>query len=537
MRKVVVLLGAAMRKENAYFITTAIDYTNAAPHIGHAYEKVLADTLARYHRLAGRPVFFLTGVDQHGQKVQQSAEKEGKSPREFAAGITARFRALWDMLDVRPDGWAETSDPRHARAVQGVLRKLCNDGELYKATHTGFYSVRQEQFLTDKERGPDGEFGPEWGEVVELAEENWYFKLSHHRQWLLEFLRKTPGFVTPSFRQAELMNAVEKLSGDLCISRPKTRLDWGIELPFDRDYVTYVWFDALLNYVTFIGYGKAAGDDSLPEFEDWWPCNAHVIGKDILVPAHGIYWPIMLHAMGVPDEKMPRLLVHGWWNVAGTKMSKSLGNMVDPAALVEKFGVSALRYYLMRDIATGQDADFSLERLVERYNADLANDLGNLLNRSLSMIRRYRAGVIRRGGSGDPRIATLLAKAGEAACAYVGHMESSLPQAALEAVIGLASECNGFIEATAPWKLAKDASAAPLLDDVLHTLAECMRRIAILLEPVLPEASKNILAQINWRPQPSDALTARLEDELPDGHLVGEPLPLFPRIESAAADV
>lgn len=526
-----------MRRENAYYITTAIDYTNAAPHIGHAYEKVLADTLARYHRLAGRPVFFLTGVDQHGQKVQQSAQREGKEPCEFAAGVTKKFRALWEMLDVRPDGWAETSDPRHAHAVQGVLMKLCDEGELYKATHTGFYSVRQEQFLTDKERGPDGEFGPEWGEVVELAEENWYFKLSRHRDWLLNFLKKTPEFVTPAFRQNELVHAVEKLSGDLCISRPKSRLDWGIELPFDRDYVTYVWFDALLNYVTFLGYGKADGDDSLPNFDEWWPCDAHVIGKDILVPAHGVYWPIMLHAMGVPDERMPRLLVHGWWNVSGAKMSKSLGNIVDPAALAEKFGVSALRYYLMRDIATGQDADFSLDRLIDRYNADLANDLGNLLNRSLSMAKRYRNGAIRRGKSGDPRVANLLSKAGETACAYIGHMNASQPHAALEAVLSLASECNGFVESTAPWKLAKEPGAAAMLDDVLHTLAECLRRIALLLTPVLPEASRQIQAQLDWRPPGDMPLAALLEDTLPDGHVLGTPSPLFPRIEKESASV
>lgn len=520
-----------MRKEKAYFITTAIDYTNAAPHIGHAYEKVLADTLARYHRLNGQPVFFLTGVDQHGQKVKQSAEREGMTPAEFAATVTAKFRALWDALDVQPDGWAETSDPRHAHAVQAILQKLCDEGELYKATHTGFYSIRQEQFLTDKERGPDGEFGAEWGEVVELAEENWYFKLSQHRDWLLAFLQKTPGFVTPAFRQAELINAVEKLSGDLCISRPKSRLDWGIELPFDRDYVTYVWFDALLNYATFIGYGKAAGDSSLPEFDDWWPCDAQVIGKDILVPAHGVYWPIMLHAMGLPDEKMPRLLVHGWWNVAGAKMSKSLGNIVDPAALVAKFGSSALRYYLMRDIATGQDADFSLERLVERYNSDLANDLGNLLNRSLSMARRYREGIVRRGGSNDSRITSLLAKTGEAACAYVGHMEAAMPQAALEAVFGLVSDLNGFIEASAPWKLAKESSSEALLDDVLYTLAECLRRIALLLEPVIPIASREMLHQLGWQPSPQSTLSDRLSNMLADGHPLGSPTPLFPRIE------
>ncbi len=278
---------------------------------------------------------------------------------------------------------------------------LFEEGQIYKDKQAGYYSVRQEQFLTDKERGPDGEFGPEWGEIEFREEENYYFKLSQHKDWLLRYLDNRADAVIPDFRQKELRNAVEKISdnrqsgSDLCISRPKSRLDWGIELPFDKDFVTYVWFDALTNYISFAGYDPSLSTfNSQPStFRDKWPA-LQIIGKDILVPAHGIYWLIMLHAIGFPDDQMPQLLVHGWWNIGGAKMSKSVGNIVDPFVLADKYGADALRYYLMSDIATGKDADFSEERLVERYNADLANSLGNLLNRTLDNDREYRDGKL-----------------------------------------------------------------------------------------------------------------------------------------------
>jgi methionyl-tRNA synthetase len=357
-----------------FSITTAIDYTNSAPHIGHAYEKVLAAVLARYHRLKGEQVFFLTGVDQHGQKVQQSAAKAGVAPADFVKDITQKFIDLWKKLEVQYDEWAETINPRHQKVVQGMLQRLFDEGQIYKDKQEGFYSVRQEQFLTDKERGPDGEFGPEWGQVEHREEENYYFKLSQHKEWLLRYLANRKDAVMPDVRQTELKNAVEKLGGDLCISRPKSRLDWGIELPFDKDFVTYVWFDALTNYISFSGYDPSLSTfDSQPAtFRDRWPA-VQVIGKDILIPAHGIYWLIMLHAIGFSDMEMPQLLVHGWWNISGAKMSKSEGNVVDPEELADKYSAEAVRYYLMSDIATGKDADFSEGRLITRYNTELAN--------------------------------------------------------------------------------------------------------------------------------------------------------------------
>ena len=346
-----------------FFITTAIDYTNGAPHIGHAYEKVLADVIARYRRLRGDEVFFLTGVDQHGQKVQQSAEKQGIAPQQFVDEITRKFLALWEKLDIRYDRWAATTDPAHKACVQGILQRLYNEGGLYKARQGGYYSVRQEQFLTDKERNEQGEFGPEWGEVEFREEENYYFKLAEHKDWLLALIDSREDLVTPAFRRGELRNAVEKLTGDLCVSRPKSRLAWGIEFPFDPDFVTYVWFDALVNYISFAGYDPLSTPVAQPAaFRKFWPA-LHVIGKDIMIPAHGVYWPIMLKSLGFADNQIPSLLVHGWWNIAGEKMSKSLGNIVDPDALAEKYGAEALRYYLMSDIATGKDADFSEERL------------------------------------------------------------------------------------------------------------------------------------------------------------------------------
>jgi methionyl-tRNA synthetase len=510
-----------------FFITTAIDYTNSAPHTGHAYEKILADVIARYHRLKGEEVFFLTGVDQHGQKVQRSAEREGVPPEQFVAGVTEQFIALWDKLDVRYDAWAATTDPLHKKCVQGMLQRLFDEGKIYKDKQAGYYSVRQEQFLTDKERGPDGEFGREWGEVEFREEENYYFKLSELKEWLLQFLRLHPNFVSPSFRQTELVNAVEKLAGDLCISRPKSRLSWGIELPFDRDYVNYVWFDALSNYISFIGYdpSRSAISDQPSTFLEKWPA-LHVIGKDIMVPAHGIYWPIMLHALGFPDDQMPALLVHGWWNISGAKMSKSLGNVVDPDVLIEKYGAEALRYYLMSDIVTGKDADFSEQRLIERYNSDLANNLGNLLNRTLNMAHRYRGGKISGRGQGTiPQVS-----------AYCAEMEQSPLHAALERVNAFVVSCNQKIEVKQPWTLAKSDSRAEELDSLLYQLTESLRIIGVLISPVLPKAAHGIFDQLNWKMELSGKEERfRLEDAkwggLPDGHVVGKPVPLFPRIE------
>ncbi|PYK42876.1 MAG: methionine--tRNA ligase [Verrucomicrobia bacterium] len=521
-----------------FFITTAIDYTNSAPHIGHAYEKILADVIARYQRLKGEDVFFLTGVDQHGQKVQQSAEREGVPPEQFVAGVTEQFIALWDKLGVCYDAWAATTDPLHKQCVQAMLQRLFDEGKIYKDKQVGFYSVRQEQFLTDKDRNEAGEFGPEWGEVEQREEENYYFKLNDHKEWLLQFLRAHPNFVSPPFRQTELANAVEKLTGDLCISRPKSRLSWGIELPFDRDYVNYVWFDALSNYISFIGYdpGLSSINDQPSTFRDKWPA-LQVIGKDIMVPAHGIYWPIMLHALGFPDDQMPTLLVHGWWNISGAKMSKSLGNVVDPDALIEKYGAEAVRYYLMSDIAVGKDADFSEERLAGRYKSDLSDNIGNLLNRTLNMAHQFGLAKLSAAGSDRSELSGLAEI--EVPNVYVkckAGFECFRIDDALGMARALSGHCNIVIDALAPWKLRKQQTQIDLLKAILYYLTESLRILAILISPVLPRAAHGIFDQLNWKMELSGKEERfRLEDAkwggLPDGHVVGKPVPLFPRIE------
>ena len=547
-----------------FYITTAIDYTNSPPHIGHAYEKVLADVIARYHRLKGDKVFFLTGVDQHGQKVQQSAAKAGVAPAEFVKGLTQKFVDLWKKLDVKYDDWAETISPLHKKVVQGMLQRLFDAGQIYKDKQSGYYSVRQEQFLTDKERGPDGEFGPEWGQVEFREEENYYFKLSQHKDWLLRYLDNRKNAIIPDFRQTELRNAVERLSGDLCISRPKSRLDWGIELPFDKDFVNYVWFDALSNYISFAGYDPSVSTFNLQpsSFRDRWPA-LQIIGKDILIPAHGIYWLIMLHALGFPDDEMPQLLVHGWWNLGGAKMSKSAGNIVDPNVLADKYSAEAVRYYLVSDIATGKDADFSEERLIERYNADLANNLGNLLNRTLNMAHRYRAGKIRRIAKISPRplasddeyyqiAVEVVLPSGEVfkrGFAPQLDAENLVDEATtdaeefqisdwLQSASYIATGCNQLVDFVAPWKLAKNSANAGLLDDILYSLAASLRVIAILISPVLPKAAHGIFDQLNWKMELSGKEERfSLKDAewggLPDGHVVGKPVPLFPRIEGS----
>lgn len=538
-----------------FFITTAIDYTNGAPHIGHAYEKVLADVLARFQRQNGREVFFLTGVDQHGQKVQQSAEKAGVSPQEYVNAVTGKFRALWEKLGICYDGWSATTDERHKECVRANLQMLWDDKVpgtgrsrwIYKKTQRGFYSVRQEQFLTDKERGPDGEFGPEWQPVEEREEENFYFRLTAHpdldfdpKQWLFDLIdrrsKEENPFVIPDFRVTELRNAVEKLEGDLCISRPALRLQWGIPFPesFGEGFVTYVWFDALVNYITFApGHDpryaeRAAGETNFTRF---WP-PLHVIGKDILIPAHGVYWPIMLKALGFSDAEMPTLLVHGWWNISGAKMSKSLGNVVDPDVLTDKYGASAVRYYLMSDIAMGRDADFSEERLVQRYNVDLANGLGNLVNRTLNMTRKYRDGSPCKA-SLAPDLQSHLAENRQALESYVKKLGASEIQSGLEIMVDVVNRANALVDSSAPWKLAKVPEQADRLDAVLSTLLLSVQMAATMLLPAAPEAASEILRQLVLPPL---ALDTQTTVSLPDGYCCGEPKPVFPRFEFPAPE-
>jgi methionyl-tRNA synthetase len=463
--------------------------------------------------------------------MQRTAEAEGVNVATLAKRNTKKFLALWEKLGVVFDGWAETTDERHKKCVQRILANLHEKGQLYKKTHHGFYSVRQEQYLTEKDRNEAGEFGSEWGEVIALEEENWYFTLSAHAAWLRGVVASGALGVLPEFRRAEVLNAIERAADtDLCISRPKERLRWGIEIPFDPGFVTYVWFDALINYISFAGYLKDDGA-GLPEFDPLWPAKAHVIGKDILVPAHAIYWPCMLHAMGFPDDRMPTLLVHGWWNIRGEKMSKSLGNVVDPDQLADRFGVDALRYYLVRDIVTGKDSDFDPERLVMLFNTELANELGNLLNRALSMTKRFLDADLRESSYSDDECKALRESLEAARTAYFASMDRYEVAAGLKALNAHVVHCNGFAERNKPWELAKDESQADRLAAVLYHLCESCAHLAVLLAPVLPAAAAKIIGQLRAEdlvPNRADDLAWGL---LPAGHQIGKPKPVFPRIE------
>lgn len=514
-----------------FFLTTAIDYPNGRPHIGHAFEKILADVLTRYQRLKGTETFFLTGVDQHGQKMVKTAEAEGVNVATLAKKNTKAFRRLWEKLGVQYDGWAETIDARHQACVQAILTDLKEKGALYKKTYAGFYSVRQEQFLTDRDRNDQGEFGPEWGEVIEIEEENWYFRLSDHADWLRSAVEKDDLKIIPDFRRTEVLNAIERTGDtDLCISRPKNRLSWGIPLPFDPDFVTYVWFDALINYLSFAGYRKT-GENGLPELDDLWPPDLQIIGKDILVPAHAVYWPCMLHAMGFDSSEMPTLLVHGFWNVRGDKMSKSLGNIIDPDELANTFGTDALRYYLCRDMRAGKDSDFDLERLVMLFNTELANDLGNLLNRSINMTRRFCHSSISNTDTTHPEDAALRESLARTTAAYREAMDQCEISPALQAINDHVTHCNGYLERQKPWELKKDESQLDRVGEILSHTAESCAHLAVLLRPVLPEAAAKIFSQLNHEILAELTLDELRWGVLKPGHQTGKPKPVFPRIQ------
>jgi methionyl-tRNA synthetase len=537
-------MAATMGKK--FYLTTAIDYTNGPPHIGHAYEKVLADAMARFVRLTGRPVYFLTGLDQHGQKVQLSAEQAGVPPQQFVREISDKFIALWERLDVKPDGWVETTDPRHTRVVQAILQQLFDAEQIYKKSHRGSYSVRQEQFLSDRDREPDGSWGPHWGLVEDREEENYYFRLSDHAGWLRAFLEENPDYVFPANRHTQLVNAAKEGEGmDLCISRPVSRLSWGIPLPFDPGFVTFVWFDALVNYISFAGYRDPQPDSSgLPSWEELWPCDVHVIGKDILIPAHGIYWPVILHALGFSDEQMPKLLVHGFWNIEGKKFSKSEAVEVepfrvfadfDPNSIADVIGTDGLRYFLLAEMATGQDADLSEERILFRYNKGLADILGNLLNRTLNMARKYLNGVLVASDSDGDLHLNLRTAVNALPWKAIEAMQTWQIHKVLADCLDVARLANEFIDKTAPFKLAKDPANAPAVAAIMRHVVESLAHLSILLGPAMPRTAHRIQAQLAWIVPDNFTLTELKWGLLPDGHTLGEPVPLFPKVLASLA--
>ena len=517
-----------MAMDNTHFyVTTPIYYVNDKPHIGHAYTTILADVLARYHRLLGVPTWFLTGTDEHGQKVQRAAAENGITPREHCDRTVVRFLDLWEKLDITHDDFIRTTEERHIHVVQSILKDLYDRGEIYADDYEGWYCVPCERFFTEKDLVENA--CPECGRAVErLVERNYFFRMSRYRDWLIDYIQTHPTFILPEHRRQETLGFLRKPLGDLCISRPKERLAWGIELPFDRDYVTYVWFDALINYVSAIGYGSDAA-----ELTQWWPASIQLIGKDILT-THTVYWPTMLKAMGLP---MPEtIFAHGWWLVGKDKMSKSLGNVVNPMDMAERYGPDAFRYFLMAEMALGQDASFTQQAFTKRYNSDLANDLGNLASRVLKMISRHFDGRIPpRPDPGDADRAIR-----EAALSAAREMEGVLRNMQLDRgmarVMAAVREGNRYFEQSAPWKLT-DPADRPGLAAVLYNAAECLRIVSGLLYPVMPERMGSLRQALGI---PTEAVEPSLERLEEWGGLVpGSPCAsikaLFPRIDVRAA--
>ncbi len=512
----------------SFYITTPIYYVNDKPHIGHAYTTILADVLAQYHRLLGRPVHFLTGTDEHGLKVKQAAEKAGVSPQQQADRTVVRFQEAWKKLEVTHDDFIRTTEPRHTKVVQDILQDLFDRDEIYRADYDGWYDVTSETFITEKELQDRG--GPEaQPNVTRITETNYFFRMGKYQEWLIDYIEQNPGFIQPEFRRNETLGFLRKPLQDLCISRPKSRMDWGIELPFDPDFVTYVWFDALVNYISAIGYRR---DEA--QFGRWWPASYHLIGKDILT-THTVYWPTMLKAMGLP---MPQcVFAHGWWLSGASKMSKSLGNVVNPLDMADKYGVDAFRYFLIAEMTLGQDASFTEESFIKRYNADLANDLGNLLSRLLNMVHRFGDGAIPAGRTDCPEgdAAELWAGVQRA----VGKLEESIVAMWLDAGLGevLAAirSINRFIEQQKPWSQAKAEDKAPL-QRTLYAAAEALRVCSGLLYPVMPAKMAELREALGLRREKPDQSLLKTWGILEPGSPTQQIPPLFPRVEMPSAE-
>ncbi len=506
-----------------FYITTPIYYVNDKPHIGHAYTTILADVLARYQRLMGENVYFLTGTDEHGQKVQKAADAQGMTPQQQCDSTVVRFQELWKRLEITNDDFIRTTESRHKEIVQKVLQDLFEQDLIYRDEYQGHYCVPCERFFTEKDL-LEGNLCPECKRAVEpIIESNYFFRMSRYQDWLIDYIKTHPNFIQPAFRANETLGFLKQPLGDLCISRPKSRLSWGIELPFDTDYVCYVWFDALLNYISAIGYGS---DDE--KFKKWWPCAYHLIGKDILT-THTVYWPTMLKAMGLP---MPEsIFAHGWWLMGNDKMSKSLGNVVNPMDLCEKYGVDAFRYFLLSEMTLGQDASFTESTFITRFNSDLANDLGNFVSRVIKMI----------GKNFDNKIPAP-AEITDIDIEFMDAVKSSVPAlkesiASMRVDKGIAGMIeairagNRYFDKTAPWTLAKNGDTARL-GTVLYTAAEALRVVSIALTPLMPAKMRCLQIALGL---PED-YTPVLEDAQAWGVLVPntqtqDPGALFQRID------
>lgn len=503
----------------AFYATTPIFYVNAEPHIGHAYTTIMVDVVSRFHRLKGDDTRFLTGTDEHGEKIQQAAEAAGMSPEAYTDLVAGQFQDTWDALGLSYDEFIRTTEPRHQEVVQELLQQVYDAGDIYYGEYTGLYCVGAERFVTEKEL-VDGKC-PESDDLpIERTEANYFFRMEKYQDWWRETLEDNPHLIQPERYRNEVLGMLREPIGDLSISRPASRVPWGIPLPWDEDHVTYVWFDALINYYSAL---KSQG-----MVERYWPGVQHFIAKDIVKP-HGLFWPIMLKAAGLPLYQ--QLNVHGYWLTDGRKMSKSLGNVVRPLDLQEKYGQDALRYFLMRDMSFGLDATFSEIALAERVNADLANDFGNLLNRTLGMISRYRDGVV-------PAAATFTALDEELRDAFLALPDQLTDAFAnlhfdrgIAAVLDATRMANKYIADTKPWELAKDEAHREQLDTVLNSLVEALRCVSILLDPVIPTKAAEVRAQLGLSDTPVTLAAARSWDVVQGGEQTQTGTPLFPRID------
>jgi len=506
------------------YITTPIYYVNAQPHLGHAYTTIVADTYSRFRRLAGATVRFQTGTDEHGDKIAEAAAKEDVPPKEYADRISRLFQDTWPLLEVQPDNFIRTTDPGHVATVQSILQKVHDSGDIYFDEYSGLYCRGCERFLTEKELVdglcPDHQVPPQ-----EIAEQNYFFRMSRYQQRLIDHIEENPDFITPERYRNEVLSFLSEPLEDLCISRPKSRLTWGIELPFDANFVTYVWFDALINYLSGLDYPD--GED----FDRFWSVAEHVIAKDILKP-HAIYWPTMLMSMGLPLYK--KLHVHGYWNVDDTKMSKSIGNVVRPAQLIEEYGVDTLRYFTLREMSFGLDASFSSDAIIARKNSDLANDIGNLFSRSIAMLQKYTEGRIPTPGPAGPADLLLQKTTEQMLEIYTEEMANFQFHRALQAVWEVISSANKYIVTNEPWTLARESSNSKRLATVLYSLSECLRLLAMVLGPVMPGAAAKMVFGLGL--ETGSNLVSDLERGgrwglLPAGTVLRPIEPLFPRME------